>query len=247
MPLKKMKMTRDEIGESIYDIDLFSKSMSKDDVARIVFLESEPTIAYTHFLNPLENSGFQRGPYHCLAENAAQGGDPDQCPACAWASGTYDVPVANVKLNAQFQIAKYNTNSKGQVQPPVSVHYCLWQTSWTNLNKIVKQMDEQEVPDLLGKDMTVTCKSNQYKNFELMIVVNKASWESSSDGKVSYELARSKIRGDELDRLICQNVEFDEMEKIVRATGAMEEDRDTAEDIDEIQSADSLNDLLGDL
>jgi hypothetical protein len=195
-------------SSSIFDMDQLR--LEKDERARIAIIDEKAKMELVHWIN-----GDPRGRYYvCLGDYQtvqSQTSDPDRCPACSVAEPGRDTVVSMPRRRFVLNVARYRTNSKGQVLNPLSLALQAWVFSDDKYNKLVDR--HQEHGDLRRHDITLTCTAKQYQSYDID-VSPKLLLQEEAGGLEQYKQLRKETNAD-VSRLLGTTLSYERLEALV--------------------------------
>ena len=225
-----MPLDPENKAASVFDLDSFK--LEKNEKARITMLDKHAKMMLAHYVRsgePREDGSIPGRYYACLGDYKKvmeDGADPEGCPACAVAEPARDVPVSVPRRRFAMHIIRYRTNTKGQATQPLSLALEVWQFGDNKFNQLVDRQEEHG--DLRKKDIIVTCTGKQYQSFDLD-VAGKMLVSTDDSAKAQYAELK-KERSSELDRLLCQTLNHESLERMVgQATPKIKDEEIEAE------------------
>jgi len=239
--MPEISLEAENVSNSIFDIDQLR--LKHEEKARIVMLDS---IRYEvcHYMldGTMSPQGRPRGTYYaCLGDRKKTGkGEPDsdKCPACSVSSDADGAMVGMPKRRFLMNVARYRTNNRGQVRPPVAsgMNYEVWLFAEAKFKRLFFLREENG--SLKNKDLMLTCTAETFQTMDID-VGNKSFISEEKDAvQVVKEIIESIP--DDIERRICRKMNYSEMEKFIGGTDDEMSDDEVQKFIDDVvESVDS--------
>lgn len=222
--MPEMDYSQENKSQSVFDMDML-RLKDKGEKARIAIMDSKTRMLVCHYVATIGADGKRTGRFYaCLGKYETvmkDGIDPAKCPACKVAEPGRDVAVSIPRRRFAVHIARYRTNSKGQVMQPVSLGLEVWVFGDDKFNKLVDRAEEHG--DLRKKDIVLTCTAPNYQQFDIDVSPKLLLGEHPQ--AIEQYTAMKEKRTNDVERLIGQVLTYEQLEALTtEATPAITDD-----------------------